>query len=302
MRISARVSSAELSMDNQSVRLRDYFELCKPRVVALLILTSMVGMCMARPAHFSWLIFLLGNIGIALVASSAAAINHLVDRHIDRLMHRTKNRPIAQGIVSTKYAIIFATILCLVGMFILIVFVNILTALLTFLTLIGYAGIYTMYLKHATPQNIVIGGIAGAAPPLLGWVAMTGHVELGAIILLLIIFVWTPPHFWALAIYRVDEYAKADVPMLPVTHGIPYTKLNIVIYAVVLFAVTLLPFVIGMSGWIYLLTAIALGVRFIQMAIRLKNTDEPIVAMAVFRFSILYLMGIFIALVVDRFV
>jgi protoheme IX farnesyltransferase len=302
MRISLEAGSAELSVNNQSARLRDYFELCKPRVVALMILTSMVGMCLARPMHFSWLIFWLGNIGIALVAGSAAAVNHLVDRHIDRLMHRTKNRPIAQGKVSTKHAIIFAARLCCVGLFVLIEFVNTLTALLTFLSLIGYAGIYTLYLKHATSQNIVIGGIAGAAPPLLGWVAMTGHVDLGAIILLLIIFVWTPPHFWALAIYRVDEYAKADVPMLPVTHGIPYTKLNIVIYAVVLFAVTVLPFVIGMSGWIYLLTAIALGMRFIQMAVRLKNTDEPKMAMAVFRFSITYLMGIFIALVIDRFV
>lgn len=302
MRISARANSAELSMENQSVRFRDYFELCKPRVVALMILTSMVGMCLAKPAHFSWIIFLLGNIGIALVAGSAAAVNHLVDRHIDRLMHRTKNRPIAQGKVSTKYAIIFATTLCVAGLFILIEFVNALTALLTFLTLIGYAGIYTMYLKHATPQNIVIGGIAGAAPPLLGWVAMTGHIDLGAIVLLLIIFVWTPPHFWALAIYRVDEYAKADVPMLPVTHGIAFTKLNIVIYTFALFAVTLLPFVIGMSGWIYLAVAVLLGARFIQMAIRLKNTDEPKVAMAVFRFSITYLMGLFVALVVDRFV
>lgn len=302
MRISLEADSAELSVNNQSARLRDYIELCKPRVVALMILTSMVGMCLAQPMHFSWLIFLLGNIGIALVAGSAAAINHLVDRHIDRLMHRTKNRPIAQGKVSTKHAIIFAVSLCGVGLFVLIEFVNTLTALLTFLSLIGYAGIYTLYLKHATSQNIVIGGIAGAAPPLLGWVAMTGHIDLGAIILLLIIFVWTPPHFWALAIYRVDEYAKADVPMLPVTHGIPYTKLNIVIYTVVLFAVTLLPFVIGMSGWIYLLTAIALGARFIQMAIRLKNTDEPKMAMAVFRFSITYLMGIFVALVIDRFI
>ncbi|OGT44105.1 MAG: protoheme IX farnesyltransferase [Gammaproteobacteria bacterium RIFCSPHIGHO2_12_FULL_40_19] len=289
-------------METQSVRLRDYFELCKPRVVALMILTSMVGMCLAKPTHFSWVVFLLGNVGIALVAASAAAINHLVDRHIDRLMHRTKNRPIAQGKVSTKYAIMFATTLCVTGLFVLIEFVNTLTALLTFLTLIGYAGIYTMYLKHATPQNIVIGGIAGAAPPLLGWVAMTGHIDLGAIVLLLIIFVWTPPHFWALAIYRVDEYAKADVPMLPVTHGIAYTKLNIVIYTVALFAVTLLPFVVGMSGWVYLVAAILLGARFIQMAIQLKKTVEPKVAMAVFRFSITYLMGLFIALVVDRFV
>lgn len=281
--------------------MKDYLILCKPRVVLLMILTSMVGMCLARPAHFSWMLFLLGNLGIALVASGAAAINHLVDRHIDRLMHRTKNRPIVTGSVSTKNAIIFATVLCITGMFILIEYVNTLTAILTFAALIGYAGIYTVYLKHATPQNIVIGGLAGAAPPLLGWVAMTGHVELGAIVLLLIIFVWTPPHFWALAIHRVEEYAKADVPMLPVTHGIPHTKTNILVYTIVLFVVTLLPFFIGISSWIYLIAAILLGARFIQWAIRLMRSDDPQIALQTFRFSITYLMLLFVAMVVDRF-
>lgn len=267
-----------------------------------MILTSMVGMCLATPDHFSWFIFLMGNIGIASVAGSAAAINHLVDRHIDRVMHRTKNRPIVQGTISAKNAIIFASVLGIVGLFILIAFVNLLTALLTFLTLIGYAGIYSLYLKQVTPQNIVIGGLAGAAPPLLGWVAMTGHIDPGAIILLLIIFVWTPPHFWALAIYRVDEYAKADVPMLPVTHGIPFTKLNILLYTILLFAISLLPFAINMSGWIYFITAILLGARFLQWAIRLMRTDNSQIAMSVFRFSITYLMILFIALVVDHFV
>lgn len=280
----------------------DYVTLCKPRVVLLMILTSMVGMCLATPDHFSWMIFLWANAGIALVASSAASINHLMDRHIDHLMHRTKNRPIVQGNVSTRNAIVFICILFVVGMFLLIEYVNMLTAILTFASLVGYAGIYTLYLKHATPQNIVIGGLAGAAPPLLGWVAMTGHVDAGAIVLLLIIFVWTPPHFWALAIYRVDEYAKADVPMLPVTHGIPFTKLNILLYTILLILVSFLPFAIGLSRWIYLIAAIVLGARFLQWSIRLMRTEDSKTALATFRFSIIYLTGLFVAMVVDHFV
>lgn len=282
------------------MKLSAYLTLCKPRVVLLMILTSMVGMALA-PVNFSWVIFICGNIGIALMAGSAAAINHLVDRHIDRIMHRTQNRPIAQGIINTTGAIVFAVILCVAALFILIKYVNNLTALLTFITLIGYAGVYTLLLKHKTAQNIVIGGLAGAAPPLLGWVAMTGHVDPGAILLMLIIFVWTPPHFWALAIYRVDEYAKASVPMLPVTHGIRYTKINIVLYTILLCAITLLPFAIGMTGWIYFITAIVLNMRFLQWVIRLMRTDEPRVALSVFRFSIIYLMLLFVALLVDHF-
>ena len=282
------------------MKLSAYLTLCKPRVVLLMILTSMVGMALA-PVNFSWVIFICGNIGIALMAGSAAAINHLVDRHIDRIMHRTQNRPIAQGIINTTGAIVFAVILCVAALFILIKYVNNLTALLTFITLIGYAGVYTLLLKHKTAQNIVIGGLAGAAPPLLGWVAMTGHVDPGAILLMLIIFVWTPPHFWALAIYRVDEYAKASVPMLPVTHGIRYTKINIVLYTILLCAITLLPFAIGMTGWIYFIAAIVLNMRFLQWVIRLMRTDEPRVALSVFRFSIIYLMLLFVALLVDHF-
>lgn len=302
MDISQSMHSTDLPLHTPSLRIRDYIELCKPRVVALMILTSMVGMCLSHAPHFSWMTFFLSNIGIAFVAGSAAAINHLVDRHIDRLMHRTKNRPIAQGKVSTRNAIIFAVSLAAMGAVLLMHFANTLTAVLTLLTLVGYAFVYTMYLKHATPQNIVIGGIAGAAPPLLGWVAMTGHVEFGAIVLLLIIFVWTPPHFWALAIYRMDEYAKADVPMLPVTHGISYTKSNILVYTIILLLVSLLPFFIGMSGWIYCISALLLGARFIRMGIQLKKSDDAELAMRVFRYSIVYLTGIFIALVVDRFV
>lgn len=281
--------------------LSDYLTLCKPRVVMLMILTSMVGMCLAPVAIFSWELFFLGNLGIALMAGSAAAVNHLVDRHIDRLMRRTENRPLAQGSVTTKQAIVFATILCALGLYILIVYVNTLTAILTFLTLIGYAGVYTLYLKHATPQNIVIGGLAGAAPPLLGWVAMTGHVGLGGIVLLLIIFVWTPPHFWALAIDRIEDYKKAKVPMLPVTHGILHTKKNIFWYTIALTMVSLLPFFIGLSHWIYLIAVILLDARFIQLAWRLLQEKDSKSAMPTFRYSIVYLMLLFVALVVDHF-
>ena len=268
----------------------------------LMILTSMVGMCLATtPHYFSWKLFFLGNLGIALMACSAAAVNHLVDRHIDRVMKRTENRPLVQGSVSTQQAIIFSFILCIVGLFILIRYVNNLTALLTFITLIGYAVIYTMYLKHATPQNIVIGGLAGAAPPLLGWVAMTGHIGLGAVVLLGIIFVWTPPHFWALAIDRVEEYKKANVPMLPVTHGITHTKKNIFGYTIVLFFVSLFPFFIHLSGWIYLMGALILNLRFIQMAYRLLRASDHQLALPLFHFSIIYLMTLFILLLLDHY-
>lgn len=279
-----------------------YITLCKPRVVLLMLLTSMVGMCLAPVTHFSWSLFLLGNLGIGLMACSAASVNHLVDRHIDRLMRRTEKRPLVQGSVSTQNAILFAAILCAVGLAILISYVNTLTAVLTFMTLIGYAGIYTFYLKHATPQNIVIGGLAGAAPPLLGWVAMTGHVGLGAIVLLLIIFVWTPPHFWALAIDRVEDYKKAKVPMLPVTHGILHTKKNIFVYSLVLFVVTLLPYFIGLSGLLYLVSAIILGVIFVGMSLKLLRAKDNVLAIPTFKYSIIYLMLLFVALVVDHFI
>lgn len=277
-----------------------YITLCKPRVVLLMILTSMIGMFLA-PVSFSWMIFIAGNIGITLMASSAATINHLMDRHIDRLMRRTEKRPLVQGTVSAKNAVIFAIILCVCGLFLLIYYVNALTASLTFLTLIGYAGIYTLFLKHKTPQNIVIGGLAGAAPPLLGWVAMTGHIDPGAILLMLIIFVWTPPHFWALAIHRVDEYAKASVPMLPVTHGIAFTKINIVLYTILLCAITLLPFAIGMSGWIYLVFSVLLNIYFLRITIKLLLSNNNTEAMPVFRYSIIYLMLLFVLLLLDHY-
>lgn len=281
---------------------RDYIELCKPRVVALMVLTSIVGMCLATPHWISWKIFIFGNLGIALAAGSAAAINHFADYRIDLLMARTKNRPMPKGKIAPIQALIFAIILCVLAMTILCYFVNTLTAALSFASLIAYAGIYTYYLKHATSQNIVIGGIAGAAPPLLGWVAVTGHITLPPLVLVLIIFLWTPPHFWALAIARIDEYAKAQVPMLPNTHGINYTKINIIYYTVLLAATTLLPFVMHTSGWIYLAFAIILNLRFIQWTLRLKRSDSKEIAMKTFFFSINYLMYLFVALLVDHYI
>lgn len=266
-----------------------------------MLLTSVVGMLLA-PAVFSWKIFFLGNLGIGLMACSAAVVNHVVDRHIDRLMQRTEKRPLVQGDISTRNAILFSSILGVLGFVILIFYINTLTAFLTFATLIGYAGIYTGYLKHATPQNIVIGGLAGAAPPLLGWVAMTNQVQWGAIVLVLIIFVWTPPHFWALAIDRVEEYKKARVPMLPVTHGILHTKKNIFVYTIVLFFVTLLPYFIGLSGVLYLLSAIGLSGYFCYLAYRLLRANDNALAMRTFKYSIVQLMLLFVALILDHFV
>ena len=302
MNTVVQANPVDFGLQHPCARMRDYIELCKPRVVLLMILTSMVGMALVNEHRFSWMIFLWGNLGIALLASSAAALNHLVDRHLDQLMHRTKNRPIVSGKVSTKNAALFATILCVVGLLVLITRVNWFAALLTLLTLVGYAGIYTLYLKHQTPQNIVIGGLAGAAPPLLGSVAMTGQIHAGALLLTLIVFVWTPPHFWALAIYRKEEYAKANVPMLPVTHGVVFTKLNILLYTILLIAISFLPFAIGMSGWLYFLVVFLLGLRFLQWAVRLMRSDNPRIAMATFRYSITYLMGLFLALLADHFI
>ncbi len=282
-------------------RVSDYLELCKPKVVLLMLLTAVVGMCLALPGAIPLPLFCFGLLGIALCASSAAAVNHLVDRKIDLIMARTKKRPVAQGKIPPVNAIIFAVVLGGLGMTILLLFVNTLTAVLTFATLIGYAGIYTGYLKRATPQNIVIGGLAGAAPPLLGWTAVTGTLAPESLLLVLIIYAWTPPHFWALAIYRYDDYAAVNIPMLPVTHGIPYTKLNIVLYTVLLVVVTALPFAIGMCGWIYFLSALALGARFLFWAVKLKNSNKPRVAMQTFRFSIVYLMLLFMALLVDHY-
>jgi heme o synthase len=284
------------------VNWRDYLELCKPKVVALMLLTVVVGMYLATPGLVALSIVLAALMGIGFCAGSAATINHLVDKRIDAIMDRTKERPIAGGRISVKQALYFAIILALLGLTTLILFVNMLTAVLTLVTLIGYAGIYTGYLKRTTPQNIVIGGLAGAAPPLLGWTAVTNQLDPQALLLVLIIFTWTPPHFWALAIYRFEEYKHADIPMLPVTHGIAFTKLNVLLYTILLLVVSVLPFLVGMSGWFYLLGATLLGLRFLQWAIMLYRSKELVIAMRTFRFSIVYLMMLFIFLLIDHYI
>lgn len=281
---------------------RDYLELCKPRVVLLMLLTVLVGMFLATPGWVDFSLLFAALIGIGCCAGSAAAINHLVDRRIDSVMARTKKRPVAHGRVSVIQALWFAVIMGSLGLAILIIFVNKLTALLTFITIIGYAGVYTGYLKRATSQNIVIGGLAGAAPPLLGWTAVTNQLDPQALLLVLIIFTWTPPHFWALAIYRYEEYQHAQIPMLPVTHGIQFTKLNVYLYTVLLLVVTVLPFIVGMSGWLYLFASLILGGRFLFWAHRLYHSEKPLVAMQTFRFSIVYLMLLFVFLLIDHYV
>lgn len=284
-----------------TARWQDYLELTKPRVVALMIITSAIGMLLSTPGAIPWSIMLLGNLGIALCAGSAAAINHVVDRRIDIHMARTQRRPLAQGRVHPLHALLFALVLGVVGMAILLLWVNALTAWLTLGSLLGYAVIYTSFLKRATPQNIVIGGLAGAAPPLLGWTAVSGRVDAEALLLVLIIFAWTPPHFWALAIHRKAEYAKVDIPMLPVTHGEQYTKLHILLYTFILFAVSLLPYVIHMSGPLYLIAAIALGLRFIDWAWALYRDSRKHAAIRTFKFSLWYLLWLFVALLVDHY-
>ncbi|WP_426144074.1 heme o synthase [Pseudomonas sp. DWP3-1-2] len=280
---------------------RDYLELTKPRVVVLMLITSLVGMFLATRTGVPWPVLVFGNLGIACCAGGAAVVNHVVDRRIDTLMARTHNRPIATGRVSPGAALTFAMLLALCGQALLLAFTNPLTAGLTLASLLGYAVIYTGFLKRATPQNIVIGGLAGAAPPLLGWVAVTGHVSAEPLLLVLIIFAWTPPHFWALAIHRKEEYARADIPMLPVTHGEHYTKVHIVFYTLILLAVSLLPYVIHMSGLLYLLCALGLGVRFLHRAWVLYRGVRPHAAIETFKYSIYYLFLLFIALLVDHY-
>jgi heme o synthase len=279
----------------------NYLELCKPRVVALMLLTSVVGMCLATPRAVPFQTIFWANLGIGLVACAAAACNHLVDRHIDAIMRRTERRPIPTGRIPVTKAVIFAALLGILGTFVLFYFVNSLTAILTLLTLIGYAGVYTLYLKRATPQNIVIGGAAGAAPPLLGWTAVTGHINPYALLLVLIIFVWTPPHFWSLAIHRYKDYARAEIPMLPVTHGIPFTKLHILLYTILLFVVSLLPFLTHMSSVIYLIFAVPLGVGFLYYALSLAFAEGPQTAIRTFQYSIIYLMTLFVGMLIDHY-
>ena len=280
----------------------DFLELTKPRVVALMLITAVIGMCMAAPGFVPWQPLVLGNIGIAFCAGAAAAINHVVDERIDQKMSRTTNRPVAQGRVSQSEAIVFATLLAILGTALLATTVNVLTAVLTVASLVGYAFIYTMFLKRATPQNIVIGGLAGAAPPLLGWTAVTGEIHAHGLLLVLIIFAWTPPHFWALAIHRKEEYAAVGIPMLPVTHGNRFTALHILLYTILMFLITLLPYITLLSGWIYAVVATLLGLRFLYWSIEILREKNPDAPMATFKFSITYLMVLFIAMLADHWI
>jgi len=267
----------------------------------LMILTSLVGMFLAVPGMVPIDVLIFGNLGIALVAGSGAVVNHLIDYKVDSVMKRTHNRPIPQGRVDLKQAAIFAAAIGIAGMLILLFLVNPLCAWLTLASFIGYAFIYTGYLKRATPQNIVIGGLSGAMPPLLGWAAVTGSIEPGALILVLIIFAWTPPHFWALAIHRKEEYAKTGIPMLPVTHGEHITKIHIILYTVIMFMITLLPYLTGMSGPLYLLAAVVLGLGFLVWSLLLMFKPKPSTAMDTFRYSIVYLMVLFVVLLIDHY-
>ncbi len=279
-----------------------YLELCKPRVVTLIVFTAIVGMFLSVPGWPPLIALLAGTLGIGLAASSAATINHLLDHRIDAKMARTKRRPLASGQLTERNVLIFALSLGLLAMIILVLWVNLLTAVLTFLSLIGYAIVYTVWLKRATPQNIVIGGAAGAAPPVLGWTAVTGSLDPQSLLLFLIIFVWTPPHFWALAIYRKAEYALVDIPMLPVTHGSAFTRLQILLYTVLLVIVTTLPYLTHMSGPVYMAGVSVLNLGFLWYALRLMVSKDIMLPMYTFAFSITYLMVLFVFLLVDHYV
>ena len=288
-----------------AVSWRDYFEMCKPKVVALLLLTAVIGMFLATPGMVPLDILIFGTIGIVMASGAAAVVNHVVDRRIDAIMMRTDTRPIPKGKVSPKQAIIFAFCLSVISMAMLYWLVNPLTAWLTLSGLVGYAFVYTMYLKRATPQNIVIGGISGAIPPLLGWTAVTGldgEIPPFALLLVLIIYAWTPPHFWALAIHRRDDYAKAEIPMLPVTHGIEFTKTCILLYTILLVITTILPWLVGMSGLFYAFGALVLGGIFLVMSYKLKYGNDNQRAMRTFGFSITYLMLLFLIMLVDHYI
>ena len=280
---------------------RDYLEITKPKVVALLTFTATVGMLLAAETFPAWTVLAFGSAGIALVSGAAAAINQVVDRRIDAVMARTRNRPLPLGHLDTRPALVFAACLAAAGMWLLLAFTNVLCAVLTFASLLGYAVIYTMFLKRATPQNIVIGGAAGAAPPLLGWIAVTGQLDPGAVILFAIVFVWTPPHFWALAIHRREDYARVDMPMLPVTHGVPFTRLHILLYTVLLFLFGLLPYLVGISGPLYLLGAVVLGARFLWYAFRMYREQDDSLAMPTFGYSMVYLFALFAVLLADHY-
>jgi protoheme IX farnesyltransferase len=283
-----------------TAHVREYLQLTKPRVVALLVFCAVIGMFLAVPGVPPWRALVFGTLGIWMASGSAAAFNHLIDERIDKLMARTARRPLATGALSVRQVLVFAVLLGAASMLVLALLVNLLTAVLTFGGLIGYALVYTAYLKRATPQNIVIGGLAGAIPPVLGWTAVTGELHAFALQLCLIIFVWTPPHFWALAIFRRDDYARAQVPMLPVTHGVVYTRWHVLFYTVLLVLVTLLPVITGYTGLVYLGGALVLDAVFLYYAIRLLNPPDDFFPMRVFNYSIVYLMALFAFLLADH--
>ncbi|PFG58361.1 protoheme IX farnesyltransferase [Vibrio sp. ES.051] len=291
-----------LSLSSQKRLSSVYFKLTKPKVVALMLVTALVGMSLAPVMDFPWLQAMVGLIGIGLMAGSAAAFNHLIDRRVDAKMARTHRRPLPSGDTNPFSVMVFATVLGLLGFILLYTWVNSLTAWLTFMSLLGYAMVYTMYLKRATPQNIVIAGIAGAMPPLLGWTAVTGELHANAWLLVMIIFIWTPPHFWALAIHRVEDYRKVDIPMLPVTHGIEYTKTSILLYTVLLTLVCVMPVLVGMVGLVYLFASLLLNAGFMYHAWKLKYAPEANSAMETFKFSIYHLFALFIALLADYYI
>ena len=280
---------------------RDYLEMCKPRVVVLMLLCAVVGMILATPGAVPLDLALSASLGIALVAGSAAVVNHVADQHIDAKMARTESRPVATGRVTNSQAIMFAAVTGVTGMALLWFLVNPLTAWLNLASWVGYGLIYTLYLKRATPQNIVIGGLFGAAPPLFGWTAVTNSIDPGGLLLVLIIFAWTPPHFWALALERKDEYADVGMPMLPVTHGEAYTRLHILLYTILLVVASVLPFVIVMSGPVYLAGALALGAGFLYWAIVLMRNNNDKAPMETFRYSIVYLGALFLVMLIDHY-
>lgn len=294
------ILSTNFKLEQLLLVCRDYYELCKPRVIGLILLTAVVGMLLATD-EIPWNALLFGTIGIGLSASAGGVLNQLLERRIDAKMKRTHRRPIPAGQISPQNAAVFASLLALSGLAVLFFCVNKLTAYLTFATLIGYAFIYTVFLKRATPQNIVIGGLAGATPPLLGWTAVTNQVQAGILLLVLLIFTWTPPHFWSLAIARYEEYKEAEIPMLPVTHGIPFTKLCIFLYTVLMVVISILPFTINMSGWVYVIGALILGVVFLRRSYQLYKSTSKHVAMQTFYYSIFYLMLMFLLLLLDHY-
>ncbi len=296
------MATSDLSLsETRVIPWRRYYDLTKPKVVALILFTALVGMLLASPGLVSLQTLLFGLFGIGLAAAAGAALNHVVDQRIDAVMERTRGRPLPSGDLDAPHALGFALGLAALSVLVLATLVNPLTAVLTFCAFIGYAVIYTMYLKRATPQNIVWGGLAGAMPPLLGWTAVTGEVGIEGLLLVLLIFVWTPPHFWALAIKRRAEYARAGIPMLPVTHGVPYTKLQVLIYSLMLLTVSLMPFLAHMSGLLYLVGALALGTGFVYHAVRLLRSDGDGHAMETFGYSIVYLTALFAFLLADHY-